>query len=102
TIEAALAQGRDIRRPAVGVAAWMAFIRRQARAGVEITDPLSAQLTDLGRATIGDARADVARFLTLSAVFPADLAAVQPFRTALEAAYADITGPAPRRVLALQ
>jgi len=102
TIQAALAQGRDIRRPAAGVAAWMAFIRRQAHAGGEITDPLAADLSDLGRATTGDAQADVARFLALSAVFPADLAAAAPFRAAVEAAYAALCGPAPRSVMALQ
>lgn len=96
TIEAALAQGRDIRRPAAGVAAWIAFVRRQAQAGAEIVDPLAARLADLGRG------GDVAAFLALREVFPAGLAATPAFHTAVEAAYAALVGPNPRSVLALQ
>ena len=102
TIELALAEGRDVRRPAVGVAAWMAFVRRQARAGAEIVDPLAAELAALGRAATGEAQSDVASFLALSRVFPPALAQDASFQTAVGTAYAALTGPTPRRALALQ
>jgi fructuronate reductase len=96
TIELALAQGRDVRRPAAGVAAWMAFVRRQARADVPIVDPLADQLADLGRATTGAPAADVAGFLALRAVFPPGLADHAAFRTAVEIAYAALISETPR------
>jgi fructuronate reductase len=102
TIELALAQGRDARRLAVGVAAWMAFVRRQARGGVEIVDPLAGQLAQAGRATTGAAAYDVALFLALGAVFPDGLAQHAAFRQAVETAYAALIGDHPRRVLALK
>jgi fructuronate reductase len=99
TLEFALAQGRDVRRPAAGVAAWMAFVRRQARAGVPIVDPLAGQLADLGRATTGEPAVDVARFLTLRAVFPAGLAANDGFRAAIETTYAALISETPRSAI---
>jgi len=98
-IEVALGQGRDVRRLVTGVAAWMAFVRRQAHAGADIVDPLAAQLAGLGRAATGEPAADVARFLALRAVFSPELAAADAFRTAVETAYAALTGPQPRSVL---
>jgi fructuronate reductase len=100
-VEVARFQGADVTRLVTGVAAWMAFVRRQAQAGADITDPLGPQLTALGRAATSDPAADVASFLTLRAVFPAGLAAAEPFRAAVEAAYAALTGPQPRSVLAI-
>ncbi|MFL5296814.1 MAG: mannitol dehydrogenase family protein [Phenylobacterium sp.] len=88
TIEDTLAAGRPLDRLAVGVAAWMAFIRRQARAEAEIVDPLAPELTRLGRAATGEPAHDVALFLSLTAVFPTPLAAEPSFRHALETAYA--------------
>jgi fructuronate reductase len=99
TIELAVAQGRDIGRLATGVAAWMAFVRRQARAGAEIVDPLAAHLAELGRDATGEPAGDIARFLGLRAVFPAGLAASAPFRAAVEAAYAAFVGDAPRAAI---
>jgi fructuronate reductase len=101
TMEPALAQGRDVARLATGVAAWMAFVRRQARAGVELVDPFAAELTALGRASTGDPAADVERFLGLRAVFPSDLAASAPFRAAVETAYAAFVGETPRAAIRL-
>src|SRR3546814_9290484 len=43
------AAGRPVDRLAVPVAAWMAFIRRMARGGQAITDPLASRLIDVGR-----------------------------------------------------
>lgn len=79
----ALAAGRPVDRLAVGVAAWMAFVRRQAP---DIVDPLAAQLTDVARAADGSAQ-DVNRFLALDTVFPASLAADSRFREAVVRAY---------------
>jgi fructuronate reductase len=94
-----LAAGRPLGRLALAPAAWMAFVRRQARAGVEIVDPLGARLAELGRATTGEAAHDVAAFLALEQVFPPALAADPRFRDGVTAAYADLLGPDPRRVL---
>jgi fructuronate reductase len=99
TVEAVLSQGGDVRRLAVGVAAWMAFVRRQALAGESIVDPLTPQLLDLGRACVGEPVADVARFLTLSEIFPPDLARAPRFVDALEVAYAGLVSANPRDML---
>ena len=101
TIEDALGVGRPVGRLAVGVAAWMAFVARQARRGVPITDPLATRLAGLGRRTTGDPDADVDLFLGLREVFPAGLAAREAFRRALIAAYRGLGGPDPRQALAL-
>jgi fructuronate reductase len=94
-----LAAGRPLGRLALAPAAWMAFVRRQARAAVEIIDPLGGRLAELGRATTGEAAHDVAAFLALEPVFPPALAADPRFRDAVTAVYADLLGPDPRRVL---
>lgn len=82
----ARAAGRPIARFALGVAAWMAFVRTQARAGVTIVDPLADRLTAIGLACSGDPAADVDRFLRLETVFPRALAADPAVRAALAAA----------------
>jgi fructuronate reductase len=81
-------QGRAFDRLAMPLAAWMRFIRQCAKTGVAITDPLADRLVAIGSACIGDAAHDVARFLALDVVFPADLAHDTQIRTALERAYA--------------
>jgi fructuronate reductase len=65
----------------------MLFVRRAARDGVEIGDPLRVDLTKIGKACSGDARQDVPLFLSLDAVFPRTLAADARFRTPLNNAY---------------
>jgi fructuronate reductase len=100
TIEDALAKGRPIVRLAVGVAAWMVFVRGRARTGAPITDPLAGRLAEIGLACDGDPAGDVARFLALEAVFPHALAASAPFRAALELAYGRLSGPEPTSALA--
>lgn len=97
----ALAAGRPLARLAVGVAAWMQFVRRQARAGVPLADPLAYELADLGRACTGEAGPDVGRFLAVSAMFDADLAAAPAYRTALERAYSALGEGRPEPILAL-
>jgi fructuronate reductase len=97
TIADALTAGRPIGRLAVGVAAWMQFVRRQAQAGVAITDPMAETLTALGRACTGDAAHDVAAFMALETVFPPHLA--PRLRAALETAYGQLGGGQPDQAL---
>ncbi|MBU1375131.1 MAG: mannitol dehydrogenase family protein [Alphaproteobacteria bacterium] len=87
TASEALAAGRPIDRLAVGVAAWMRFVVRQAKGGIPIVDPLAQVLSDTASACDG-ATADVARFLALEAVFPLDLARNARFKVAVSDAYA--------------
>lgn len=92
----ALTAGRPVDRLAVGVAAWMAFVRRQAP---DIVDPLAAQLTTVARAADGSA-GDVGLFLALDSVFPASLAADSRFRDAVVRAYLTL-GDDPRVILSV-
>jgi fructuronate reductase len=100
TVADALSAGRAVARLAVGVAAWMRFVRDAARSGGELTDPLAPQLLDLGRACVGVASHDVALFVGLDAIFPDRLARDPGFRQALEAAYGTLNGSAPCDILA--
>jgi fructuronate reductase len=90
----ALGAGRPLNRLALGVAAWMGFVRERARAGVAITDPLAERLAELGRACTGDPAHDVGLFLGLDTVFPPPLAADPRFRAALETGYGRLADPA--------
>jgi fructuronate reductase len=87
TVRENLAKGRGIERLCLGVAAWMRFIVRSTKAGVQVADPLAAQLSAVAERAHGAAVEDVGAFLGLAAVVPPDLAASQPFRTALERGY---------------
>jgi fructuronate reductase len=87
TIAEALAQGRDIGALCLSIAAWLQFVRRQAHAGVPLVDPLDEKLRSIGRACCGDARTDIAAFLTLDTVFAA-LSGDARFAAALSTAYA--------------
>ncbi|HLL29554.1 MAG TPA: mannitol dehydrogenase family protein [Allosphingosinicella sp.] len=85
TIADAHAAGRPLDRLAVPIAAWIAFIRRESRAGAEIVDPLAVRLAQAGR------REDpVEAVLRLREIFPERLAAVPAFREAVTAAAARI------------
>ena len=99
-ISAALAAGLPIDHMAAGVAAWMAFARRQARAGAAIVDPISEALIAAGLTCVGEASADVGRFLQMREVFPDALVRDARFTAALERAYALVGGAAPEAVLA--
>lgn len=90
TLGEALDAGRSVDRLAVPLAAWMRFIRLRASAGEKIVDPLADKLVAVAAMCTGDARADVAAFVALDAVFPASLAANPAFVGALEKAYADL------------
>jgi len=100
TIAEALTAGRPVDRLAVPMAAWMDFVRRAAREGRPITDPLAATLETVGRGCDGGP-ADVGRFLVLDAVFPPDLAGDPRLRHALGRAYAALADRSPETVLSL-
>lgn len=64
----------------------MRFVQRHARAGVALVDPMAEVLADIGRQAAGDARRDVAAFVTLESVFGV-LADGARFVSAYELAY---------------
>ena len=99
TIADALAAGRPVARLCVPVAGWMQFVRRQARRGVDIVDPMAAALAATVLASRGDAEHDVDLFLGLDAVF-APLSADPRFRAALHEAYAALGDGSPATVSA--
>lgn len=98
TITDALAAGRPIDSLCLAVAAWMQFVRRQARHGVALTDPLNDSLSAIGRACTGHAVDDVAAFLQLEAVFDAALARDARFVHTLQRAYAKLADGSPAAV----
>lgn len=87
TLSEALSAGRPIERLALPLAAWMRFLIGRARAGGALTDPLSEQLLDLGRACTDDPVRDVTQFLALETVFPPSLVATPAFVRAVTEAY---------------
>lgn len=82
-----LEAGRAIDGLGAAVAAWMRFIRRKAREGSDITDPLAGRLAAIGRACTDEAEADTARFIDESGVIPPALAGDDRFIKALRAGY---------------
>ena len=91
TIADALRAGRPLARLTVPIAAWMHFVRARARDGIEIIDPLAAQLAALGRQVTGNASHDLPLFFALPGVFPAVLTQEPRFTRALGEAYEAIT-----------
>lgn len=83
----ALDAGRPVDRLAVPIGAWMRFVVREAKAGREFQDPMSARLVAIGKACNGTARDDLPRFFALKDVFPERLTADPRYVTALSAAY---------------
>jgi mannitol-1-phosphate/altronate dehydrogenase len=63
----------------------MLFVRRQARAGAEIVDPLAGRLAELAAAS-APPEALAGNMLSLRQVFPAALASDARFEAALTAA----------------
>lgn len=98
TIREALAQGRDIGPLCLAIAGWMQFVRRQARAGVALIDPLHEELGAIGRATLGEAGHDVDAFLRLESVF-APVAGEARFISAAREAYTALGDGSPAAVL---
>jgi fructuronate reductase len=82
-----LAMQAPIETHALPVAAWMRFLRKSAREGAPIADPLAESLRALALAA-RDQWEDVPHFLALNSVFPEDLSGDPRFREAVERAYA--------------
>jgi fructuronate reductase len=97
TIADALARGRDVAPLCLCIAGWMCFVRRQARHGVALVDPMNEALGAIGRGCTGEAGRDVAAFLTLDAVF-APLSSDARFIAALRTAYAALDDGSPAAV----
>lgn len=85
----AMKGGRSIKRFTIAIGAWMRFVERQAKAGIALQDPLNEKLSALGRSLTGNAASDVAAFLAVREVFPAELAENSQFQAAMLAAYAN-------------
>jgi fructuronate reductase len=95
TVIDTLRAGRPVARLTLPIAAWMHFVRARARDGVEIIDPLAAQLSALGRQARGEASHDLPRYFALPGVFPALLVQDPQFMRALSAAYDAIATEGP-------
>ena len=95
TIADALAADKPIDDLCLAVAAWMQFVRRQARNGVALFDPLADVLAGVGQACTGDADHDVNAFLQLGAIFAAPLSRDARFTCALQTAYASLADGTP-------
>ncbi|MEA3003667.1 MAG: fructuronate reductase [Sphingomonadales bacterium] len=94
TIADAQAGGRPVERLAMPIAAWMLFVERRARAGVEIVDPLAPRMAEIGRG--GDLVDDL---LSLRQVFPPRFAGDANFRNAIAHAVARMRAAGPRAVI---
>jgi fructuronate reductase len=95
TVAEARAAGRTIERLAVPIAAWMLFVERRARDGIEIVDPLGARLAEIGRG--GDS---VGGLLALRQIFPERLAADPVFAGAVARAAERMREAGPAALLA--
>jgi len=74
----------------VPIAAWFHFLKKRAAEGVAVTDPLADRLLAVVKALPGDVTGDVAAFLAVEAVFPAELSANATFVAAVETAYGEL------------
>ncbi|PVM86681.1 mannitol dehydrogenase family protein [Caulobacter endophyticus] len=90
TVKDALDAGRDVDRLAVPIAAWFHFLKARAAEGAAVTDPLADRLLAVVQALPGEVKGDVAGFLAVEAVFPADLAGDTRFVAAVEKAYGEL------------
>lgn len=93
TIADALKAGRTVDNLAVPIAAWMRFIARQSRNGVDIVDPDAVRLADLGRKCNDDPVHDTGLFLALDTVFAPEIAAHREFQAAVQTAYRKLLTP---------
>ncbi|MCC5980365.1 MAG: mannitol dehydrogenase family protein [Oceanicaulis sp.] len=87
TVENNLSAGRDITLLTASVASWMRFVRRMAASGQPLTDPMAAELAAIGLRCNDDPDHDVTLFLSLDAIFRADLATNARFRAGLIEGY---------------
>lgn len=82
-----LAQGEAVDRLCLPIAAWLDGLRRDARDGRAIVDPLSEPLTEAARNSNGNAAADLPEFLALDTIFPLWLSSNPRFVEPLTRAY---------------
>jgi fructuronate reductase len=97
TVREALGAGRTVERLAIPIAAWMLFVERQARSGVELVDPMAGQLSEIGRR--GNLVPDL---LGLRQIFPKTLAGHPEFASAVASAVAALRGNGLRKVIGEQ
>jgi fructuronate reductase len=94
TVLDALEAGRPVERLAVPIAAWMLFVERQARRGIEIVDPLAPDLVASARSG-----SIVEAILADRRIIPARLADGPVFRTAIADAVRAMRADGPRACL---
>jgi fructuronate reductase len=93
TVRDAIAAGRPTDRLCLPLAAWMRFIRRAARHGDKVYDPLAEKLVEIGHACTGHGETDVPMFLALETMFPEDLRADARFTGPLMLVYDGVDTP---------
>jgi fructuronate reductase len=93
TTQQLIQEGKDIRRVAWPIAAWMRFVVRQAKAGVQIVDPESQRLAEIGALCNGEFEHDLKKFAAIETVFPASLVQHAEYRAALRDAYTALADP---------
>lgn len=90
-----LAAGKPIDKLAFAIAAWCRFIVKRYKDNEKLVDPLAEPLLAVAAQCTGQADTDVALFLAVDAVFPAELSLNKTFFPAVRAAYQQlVTGPA--------
>lgn len=82
-----LAAGKPIDKLAFAIAAWCRFIVKRYNDNDKLIDPLAEQLLAVAAQCTGNADTDVALFLAVDAVFPAQLSLNKTFFSAVHAAY---------------
>ena len=90
-----LAAGKPVDKLAFAIAAWCRFIVKRYKDNEKLVDPLAEPLLAVAAQCTGQADTDVALFLAVDAVFPAELSMNKTFFPAVRAAYQQlVTGPA--------
>lgn len=87
TIADNLEAGHPIDALSTAVAAWWRFVIRMTCAGATITDPIAETLARRAIGTRDNAETDIPIMLSLTEVFPRELAGSPRFRKALEDGY---------------
>lgn len=87
-----LANGTDFRYLATGVAGWMRYLRGVDQQGkaIDIVDPLSDRFHSISQQYPDDDRY-ITALLDISTIFASDLAASQPFVSAVKQAYQQLS-----------
>lgn len=97
TVRDRLAAGASVDRLALGVAAWMAYVRGVDGAGrpIDVRDPMAARLREIADAAGPDAEGLSDGLLGISAIFGTDLPASAAFRAAVTRSLARILSAGP-------